>query len=620
MQLRPTLDFLLYDWLHVDDLSQRARFAEHTRETFDAVLSMCERIARDKFAPFNRLADTEEPRFDGERVHLPQPTHQALTAYAQSGMLAAAQDADVGGMQLPCTLEMAANSFFSAASVSMAGYAMLTSGNASLLMAHGTPSQKTVFAANQFAGRWFGTMCLSEPQAGSSLSDVATRARSDGATFEDDALGPRYRLRGNKMWISGGEHEITENIVHLVLAKIEDSQGRVIDGVKGLSLFIVPKWMVNAQGSLTGERNDVALAGLNHKLGYRGTTNTLLNFGEGKYAVQTPTPERPVTAAAATAGAVGYLVGRPGDGLRCMFHMMNEARIGVGLGAVMLGFAGYEASLGYARDRAQGRPVGPQGKNTASPQVPIVEHTDVKRMLLAQKAYVEGALALSLYCARLVDEQHTGAPEAARDAGLLLDVLTPIAKSWPSQWCLEANSLAIQVHGGYGYTRDFAVEQHWRDNRLNMIHEGTHGIQAMDLLGRKVLMHDGAGLALLHLRMADTATRARLSPSLVAMADALESTWTALTDATRRVWSTGDPRKALANATPYLEAFGHTVIAWIWLDVASTALACVPSDGVRGKIAAARYYYAHELPKVQAWLAPVSSLDDVCASMQNAWF
>ncbi len=227
----------------------------------------------------------------------------------------------------------------------------------------------------------------------------------------------------------------------------------------------------------------MALAGLNHKLGWRGTTNTLLNFGEGKFPVN------------GEAGAVGYLVGRPHEGLRCMFHMMNEARIGVGTAAVMLGMAGYYASLDYAKNRPQGRPVGPAGKDPAQPQVRIIEHADVKRMLLAQKSYCEGALALELYCARLVDEQHTGQPQAADEARLLLEVLTPIAKSWPSEWCLEANSLAIQIHGGYGYTRDFPVEQYWRDNRLNMIHEGTHGIQAADLLGRKVLMEGGRGLA-----------------------------------------------------------------------------------------------------------------------------
>jgi butyryl-CoA dehydrogenase len=455
--VRQTLDFLLNDWLQVDQLLQRTRFADHSLDTFGQVLDVCERIAATKFAPFNRLVDTQEPHFDSERVHLPQATHDALAAYVESGMLAAAQDYEYGGMQLPCVVEMAANAFFSRGSVSMGGYAMLTSGNASLLMAHGTPVQREVFAKTEFSGRWFGTMCLSEPQAGSSLSDVATRAVPDGDDFQADRLGPRYRLRGNKMWISGGEHEITENIIHLVLAKIPGPDGKPVAGTRGISLFIVPKHLVDAAGELSGGRNDVALAGLNHKLGYRGTTNTLLNFGEGKY----PVGGRP--------GAVGYLVGKPGDGLRCMFHMMNEARIGVGLGAVMLGYAGYEASLDYARQRPQGRHRVSAGKDATRPQVAIIEHADVKRMLLAQKAYVEGGLALALYCARLVDELHTGDDAARADAERLLEVLTPIAKSWPSEWCLEANSLAIQVHGGYGYTRDFPVEQLWRDNRLNMI-------------------------------------------------------------------------------------------------------------------------------------------------------
>ncbi|MBS0344411.1 MAG: acyl-CoA dehydrogenase, partial [Proteobacteria bacterium] len=468
MTLRTTLDFLLYDWLDAPALSARERFADHSRETFDAVLDTCERIAREKYAPANRTVDTEEPRFDGEKVILPQATHDAHKAFVESGMMSAAQDYDIGGMQLPYTVQAAANSFFAMASVSI-GSNMLTSGNANLLMVHGTEMQKKVFALNEFSGRWAGTMCLSEPQAGSSLSDVATRAVPDGADFQSDPLGPRYRLTGNKMWISAGDHELTENIVHIVLAKIPDENGKLVPGTRGISLFIVPKRMVDTEGNLTGQRNDVALAGLNHKLGWRGTTNTLLNFGEGKYPVD------------GKAGAVGYLVGSPGKGLACMFHMMNEARIGVGTAATMLGMAGYYASLEYAKNRPQGRPVGPEGKDAAKPQVRIIEHADVRRMLLAQKAYSEGALALELYCARLVDEHKTGDDKSADDARILLEVLTPIAKSWPSEWCLEANSLAIQVHGGYGYTRDFPVEQYWRDNRLNMIHEGTHGIQAADL-------------------------------------------------------------------------------------------------------------------------------------------
>ena len=488
---------------------------------------------------------------------------------------------------------------------------MLTKGNANLLLVHGTEAQKQVFARNELSGRFSGTMCLSEPQAGSSLSDITTRAVPDGDDFEAEALGPRYRLKGNKMWISAGEHELTENIIHLVLAKIPGPDGKLIPGTRGISLFIVPKKMVGSDGQLTGVRNDVALAGLNHKLGWRGTTNTLLNFGEGKYPVD------------GSAGAVGYLVGKPHEGLRCMFHMMNEARIGVGTAAVMLGMAGYYASLDYAKNRPQGRPIGPGGKDAAQPQVRIIEHADVKRMLLAQKAYCEGALALELYCARLVDEQHTAEVQAADDARLLLEVLTPIAKSWPSEWCLEANSLAIQIHGGYGYTRDFPVEQYWRDNRLNMIHEGTHGIQATDLLGRKVLMEGGKGLALLGARISSTIERAIQVPELTAYANALGQALQQVGATTKAAWATGNPVDALANAVPYMQGFGHTVLAWIWLDVALAALQADATKSMAvtaGKLGAVRYFYHYELPKIDAWFKVVANRDLTCADLPEEAF
>jgi alkylation response protein AidB-like acyl-CoA dehydrogenase len=412
------------------------------------------------------------------------------------------------------------------------------------------------------------------------------------------------------MWISAGENELGENIVHLVLAKIPGPDGKLIPGTRGISLFIVPKKLVGTDGQLTGERNDVALAGLNHKLGWRGTTNTLLNFGEGKYPVR------------GESGAIGYLVGKPHEGLRCMFHMMNEARIGIGMAATALGLAGYYASLDYAKNRPQGRPMGPGGKDPAQPQVRIIEHADVKRMLLAQKSYGEGALALMLHCARLVDEQHTGTPEDADEARLLLEVLTPIAKSWPSEFCLEANSLAIQVHGGYGYTRDFPVEQYWRDQRLNMIHEGTHGIQAADLLGRKVVMEGGRGLQLVARRINRTIEAAMQRPDLAAHANALAKALQHVGAATKAAWATGDASAALANAVPYMQAFGHTVLAWIWLDVVLT----VPADAAgrsaaqTGRLHATRYFFHYELPKVAAWLQVVETRDPTCADMPEDAF
>ncbi|WP_321916525.1 MULTISPECIES: acyl-CoA dehydrogenase [unclassified Paraburkholderia] len=612
---RRDLNFLLYEWLDVESLTRIARYADHSRETFDAALDTCEKIATDLFAPHNKKNDQHEPHFDGETVTIIPEVKTALKAFSDAGLMAAGQDYEYGGMQLPLVVEKAGFAWFKGANVGTSAYPFLTIGNANLLLAHGSAKQIDTFVRPELDGRYFGTMCLSEPQAGSSLSDVATRA-----DFEcDSPLGAQYRLRGNKMWISGGEHELSENIVHLVLAKIPGPDGKLIAGVKGISLFVVPKYLVNEDGS-RGEHNDVVLAGLNHKMGYRGTTNCLLNFGEGTQ--HTP---------GGRAGAIGYLVGEPHHGLAYMFHMMNEARIGVGLGATMLGYTGYLHALDYARNRPQGRPLGAAGKDPASPQVRLVEHADVRRMLLAQKSYVEGALALNLWCAKLVDEANAASAAEREPLSLLLDLLTPIAKSWPSQWCLAANDLAIQVHGGYGYTREYNVEQFYRDNRLNPIHEGTHGIQGLDLLGRKVVIKDGAALTIFVKRVQATLERAHASGAAddAANARALAAALERLTQVTRQLWAAGDPAVTLANASVYLEAFGHVVMAWVWLEqalVARTALAAhagtsgEEADFYRGKLAAAAYFFAWELPKTGAQFDLLASLDRTTLDMQDAWF
>ncbi|MBB5207699.1 acyl-CoA dehydrogenase [Chiayiivirga flava] len=600
---RRDLAFQLYDWLDAQSLVRAPRYAEHSRETFDAVIDACERMATDLFAPHYQAADRDEPRFDGTQVHVHPAIAPALRAFAQSGLAAASQDTGRGGMQLPTLIEKAAMTYFYAANVSTIAYALLTMANARLLLAHGTPAQIEAFAQPQLDGRWFGTMCLSEPQAGSSLSDIATRAEFDA----DTALGAQYRLHGRKMWISGGDHDLAGNIVHLVLAKIPDADGRLVPGTKGISLFAVPKFLPDADGA-PGMRNDVVVAGINHKMGYRGTVNCLLNFGEGVH--------RPH----GRAGAIGYLVGAPGVGLACMFHMMNEARIGVGLGAVALGYTGYLHALDYARHRPQGRPVGAAGKDAAQPQVPLIDHADVRRMLLAQKAYVEGGLGLNLYCAKLVDEARVADDaDTRRTATQLLDILTPIAKSWPSQWCLAANDLAIQVHGGYGYTRDYKVEQFWRDNRLNAIHEGTHGIQALDLLGRKVTMEGGAAFAALSSRIDAAVSRARSHAALADHAGALGARLARLQDLTRRLWAAGDTARTLADASVYLEAFGHVVVAWIWLEQATVA------QGRRGELfdgkrAAADFFFTRELPRVDAMFDLLSAFESSPLRMRDAWF
>lgn len=430
-------------------------------------------------------------------------------------------------------------------------------------------------------------MCLSEPQAGSSLGDIRTRAEREG----EDELGPRYRLRGNKMWISGGDQEMSENILHLVLAKVPGEDGQLVPGVKGISIFAVPKYLPD------GTRNDVAVAGLNHKMGYRGTTNCLLNFGEND-------------------GAIGWRIGEAGQGLAIMFHMMNEARIGVGMGAAALAYRGYVQSTEYARERTQGRSLDTRKSGAAVPMIPIIEHVDVKRMILAQKSYAAGALALCLYSARLVDDTHTLRNEADRkEAAELLELLTPVTKSWPSEFGLMANDLAIQVHGGYDYTRDYDVEQLYRDNRLNPIHEGTFGIQSADLVARKLGQNGGAGLKILMARMANTIAEAKGNAELSDEIAHLQTAIDAMQRAVMSLVGMGPTPAVLNNSGAFLSSFGHVVLGWVWV---SMALATGDGPLAQGKLAACRYFLRVELPKAVVGLAQVERRETCVAEVDSA--
>ncbi len=575
--VRRDLDFMLHDWLKIETLFATPAFADHSRESVDAVLDLSEALAADLFLPHYKASDEIEPRLENGQVVTLPAIKPALDQYAGLGLFAAGFSEDLGGLGLPFLASMASFSFFAAANIATSAYPMLTTANARLIATFGSAAQVETFALPEIAGRWFGTMCLSEPQAGSNLADVRTKAVADG----EDHLGPRYRLSGNKMWISGGDQDISENIVHLVLAKIPLADGSLPNGTGGLSLFIVPKILPD------GQRNDVSVAGLNHKMGYRGASNCLLNFGEGE-------------------GAIGWRVGKAGRGLQQMFLMMNEARIGVGLGAAALGYRGYRHALRYAQERIQGQ--GPDGCAVA-----IIEHPDVRQMLLTQKAYVEGALALCLYCAKLVDQ-----PEDA-DAAALLGLLTPVAKTWPSEFGLAANDIAIQIHGGYGYTRDFDVEQLYRENRLNPIHEGTTGIQGLDLLGRKILRSDGVGLAVLERRIVETCTRARAAPDMAILADTLTDAWAEVRQTINAVQAL-PPAGRLNQATAFLRGFGHVVTAWIWLDQALAARAVGSDAFLDGKVFACRFFYEFELPKVRHWLTTAASTSGLSTTVANDGF
>jgi len=590
---RRDLDFLLYEMLDVAALLAQERFSSLDRAVVSEMLDTAQSMAEDLYWPCAATLDATEPKFVDGAVDVLPEVGVALRAYAEAGFFAQTFDAEEGGLQFPFVVSMAINGMFSCANLAITNYSMLTIAAAHLLSKFGSEQQKARFLRPMLEGRWFGTMCLSESQAGSSLADIRTSAEPVG--------DGTYQIRGSKMWISGGEHDLSENIIHMVLAKIPGGP----PGIRGISLFIVPKFLVNDDG-LSGTRNNIELVGLNHKMGQRGTSNCMLNFGEG-------------------GPSVGYLVGDPHAGLACMFHMMNEARINVGHGAVMSGLSGYLYALSYSRHRLQGRPVG--RKDPASPQVPIIEHADVRRMLLAQKAAVEGGLALCLFCASLVDQQRlvTSAKEK-HDLQLLLEVLTPVAKSWPAEHCLEANKLAIQVLGGAGYMREHPVERFYRDNRLNHIHEGIFGIQGLDLLGRKVRLEGGRGLDLILTRIEGTISDAVSDPSLVSYATQLRALLVDLSAATRACLDCTDTERSLANATLYLDAFGHVVVGWLWLRQAMVATLAMsdaePHDHsfYTGKIAACRYFFRYVLPHAATTLALVQSLDDTCLAVRPEEF
>ncbi len=593
---RRDLDFLLYEVLNVEGLIARERYADHDRQTFDAVIDAAQKLALEQFEPHAAALDAQEPSYKDGKVTMIPAVKEALDAFSEAGFMGAAMDFAYGGMQLPWVVVQACNAYFNAANISTMAYPFITVATTNVLAAFASDEMKQNFLLPLVEGRFLGTMALSEPQAGSSLSDIRTKATP--------SEGDHYLITGNKMWISAAEHELSENIIHLVLTKIPGGP----PGVKGISLMLVPKYRLNPDGS-RGEFNNVSCLGLNHKMGYRGTVNTVLSFGED-------------------GECHGYLIGKEHYGLSYMFNMMNEARVGVGLGGAALGYTGYLHSLDYARERPQGRH--PNDKDPTSPQVRIVEHADIKRLLLAQKTAAEGALALVLYCAHLLDLQRTETdPTELTRLGLLLDLLTPIVKSWPGEFCLEANKHAIQILGGAGYTTDYPIERFYRDNRLNPIHEGAHGIHGIDLLGRKVTMGEGAAFKAFIVEVEQTITQARSDKALEAYAKQLAGAVKALdhtTDTLVDVRDGGDIKLFLANASIYLDTFGHIVIAWMWLQqaIAASPQVAAGSDTERGfyqgKLQACQYFYRYELNKVAERLSLLASSDDTCLAMQDEWF
>ena len=592
---RRDLEFYLYELFEVETLASRERYADHNRESFNAAMDIAEKLAEEYFVPIRAKVDMNQPDWDGEKVIMIPEIKRAYDAVAEAGLICPDQDYDMGGMQLPLVVSACAMGYLTAAASTTNGFHALTAANANLLETHGTQEQIDTWVSRLRTGEFAGTMALSEPQAGSSLADMRTRAvpQADGT----------YRLFGNKIWISGGDHELSSNIVHAVLARIEGAP----PGVKGISLFICPKFLLNDDGSL-GARNDVQLAGLFHKMGGRGQTSTALNFGEND-------------------GAVAYLVGEPHQGLKYMFHMMNEARVMVGTSGATLAMCGYQYSLEYARERPQGRK--PSSKDPLSEPVMLIEHADIRRMLLAQKAYAEGSWSLCLFASQLVDDWKTHPEESGRQAAFeLLDFLTPIVKTWPSEYGPKANDLAIQVLGGAGYTNDHPVELMYRDNRLNPIHEGTTGIQSLDLLGRKVPQNGMAGYQRCLEGISADLQKAEGIPALVTMCDALDLAVKDLQRTTTSLLSamtSQDIDLVMANSVRYLEFFGHVVVGWMWLRqgmTAAKALEKASDDDAfyKGKLQAMNYFARWELPQTAVWADLLCGLDDTTYAMQAEWF
>ncbi len=588
------LDFQLYECLETDSLPGRSRYSGQSTEDYASILSAAERLAADFFAPHYGKGDANEPQFVDGAARTIAETGEAWRAFAEAGFLSAHWDAEEGGIQLPEPVFRAAMAHFFTANVATTGYPFLSIGAANLLRTFGNADLKRLYLPAMASGESAGTMALTEPGQGSALGDIKTVA--------EPAADGSYRITGHKMFISGGDQDFTGNIVHMVLARIKGAPA----GVKGISLFLVPKFILQADGS-AGERNDVALAGLLHKMGWRNTTSTVLSFGE-------------------KGGAVGWLLGEPNRGLTHMFQLMNEARIGVGLIAACLAYRGFTESLAYARERPQGRL--PSCKDPLSPQVRIIEHADVKRLLLTQKVYAEGALCLCLQAsAWFEDQQSHPAPQRRELSGHLLDLLTPVVKSWPSRYGCRSNDLAIQVLGGSGYTREYPVEQLYRDQRLNPIHEGTEAIHGLDLLGRKVRLADGLGFRafLALVRQEAEGANAQLQASsraLLRSADGLETTTAKLVAA-----QAAQPDVALAHATEYLDAFGRVTLAWIWLKQARIAQEALDAGAepdashyYRGKLQAARHYFETELPLVHVQFESLASLSENTLEMRDEFF
>ncbi|SFN80025.1 butyryl-CoA dehydrogenase [Algoriphagus ornithinivorans] len=582
------LKFQLFELIKADELNQIEYFQDHNRETFEMILEAADQIAQKSLRPLLTEMDRNEPQLEDGKIKIHPGMKSIIQQFGRDGWINATFSYEEGGQQLPWTIHIAAGFILQAANYSASVFPFLTTGAANLIRSFGSQELIEKFTPNLYSGLWQGTMALTEPDAGSSLSDLSTTA------FPTDEAGV-YKIKGQKIYISCGDHDACENIIHLMLARIDGAPART----KGISLFVVPQKRIDTQ-----ESNDVLTQGIYHKMGYKGAPIAHLMIGSEDQCE-------------------GYLVGEANLGLKYMFQMMNEARLGVGMNGVAIATAAYYSSLAYAKERPQGRRI--NNKDLNQPQVPIIEHADVKRMLLFQKSVTEGSLGLLLYCSKLADEvQREPNSEKKKAKEALLDLLTPIAKSYPSEMGVHSTSAAVQILGGAGYTTDFPVEQYYREARIHPIHEGTTGIHGLDLLGRKVLMSEGLAWKLLHQEILKSLNQSSLDPNLKSR---FEKYHRIVLETAEKVLARSKKglEYYLADATLFLEMCGILCVAWKWLDQSNIAQSQLNGGSpekafYKGKIMASEYFMEYELTKIESLAARLQSESYPTLEMKNDWF